>query len=70
MARDKSLYHSTDTVGENVAAGPETAHDAVVVWLKSPGHRANIMGRSYRRIGVAGFIGLDGRAYWVQQFAP
>jgi len=70
MARERSLYHSSDKVAENVATGQPTATDAVVVWLASPGHRANILNRGYRRIGVAGFIGSDGRAYWVQQFAP
>jgi len=70
MARERSLYHSDDKVAENVATGQPTATDAVVVWLASPGHRANILNRGYRRIGVAGFIGPDGRAYWVQQFAP
>lgn len=70
MAREMSLHHSSDKVAENVAAGQPTAEEAVVVWLASPGHRANILNRGYRRIGVAGFIGPDGRAYWVQQFAP
>lgn len=70
MAREMNMRHSGENVAENVAAGQPTAHDAVVVWLRSPGHRANILSRSYRRVGVAGFIGPDGRAYWVQQFAP
>jgi uncharacterized protein YkwD len=70
MAREMSLRHSADRVAENVATGQPTAAEAVEVWLASPGHRANILNRGYRRIGVAGFIGPDGRAYWVQQFAP
>lgn len=70
MAREMRMYHSGDKVAENVAVGASTADDAVVVWLNSPGHRANILNRGYRRIGVAGFIGPDGKAYWVQQFAP
>jgi len=69
MARAMSMYHSTG-VTENVATGQPFAADAVVVWLKSPGHRANILGRSYRRVGVAGVVGPDGKTYWVQQFAP
>lgn len=70
MAREMNMRHSNENVAENVAAGQDNAHEAVVVWLRSPGHRANILSRSYRRVGVAGFIGPDGRAYWVQQFAP
>lgn len=69
MASAMSMYHSAG-VAENVAYGQPTAVLAVRSWLRSPGHRANILGRSYSRIGVAGFIGPDGRAYWVQQFAP
>lgn len=70
MAREMRLRHSNDKVAENVAVGAATAEDVVVMWMHSPGHRANILNRGYRRIGVAGFIGPDGKAYWVQQFAP
>lgn len=69
LAKEMAFYHSAG-VAENIATGQPFASDAVVVWLHSPGHRANIMSRSYRRIGVAGFIGPDGKTYWVQQFAP
>jgi uncharacterized protein YkwD len=68
MARAASMFHSTG-VAENVATGQPFASDAVVVWLHSPGHRANILNRGYRRIGVAGVVGPDGRTYWVQQFS-
>lgn len=69
MAKATSMYHSSG-VAENVATGQPHAEAAVVTWLRSPGHRANMLNRNYRRIGVAGFIGPDGKAYWVQQFAP
>lgn len=69
MAKATSMYHSSG-VAENIAAGQAFASEAVVTWLRSPGHRANMLNRNYRRIGVAGFIGPDGKAYWVQQFAP
>lgn len=70
MARDMELQHSSDPVSENVTAGPPNAREAVVVWMSSPSHRKNILDSRHRRIGVAGFIGKDGRAYWVQQFLP
>lgn len=69
MAREQSLSHSDDEVAENVAAGPPTAEDAVAAWMESPPHRGNVLNREHRRIGVAGFVGKDGRAYWVQQFS-
>jgi uncharacterized protein YkwD len=43
------------TVGENIAwgAGPDaTAHETVQGWMRSPGHRANILGRGFREVGV------------------
>ena len=67
MAHAASMFHSSG-VAENVATGQPFASDAVVVWLHSPGHRANILNGRYRRIGVAGVVGPDGRTYWVQQF--
>jgi uncharacterized protein YkwD len=69
MSKAMSMFHSAG-VAENVATGQTFASEAVVTWLRSPGHRANILNRGYRRIGVAGYIGPDGKAYWVQQFAP
>jgi uncharacterized protein YkwD len=69
LAREMAFYHSTG-VAENIATGQPFASDAVVVWLHSPGHRANILGRNYSRIGVAGFVAPNGKTYWVQQFAP
>lgn len=41
---------------ENLALfGPDapTAQDVVSAWMGSPGHRANILGRSWRELGVA-----------------
>jgi uncharacterized protein YkwD len=42
-------------IGENIAwgAGPDaTAHETVQGWMRSPGHRANILGRGFREVGV------------------
>jgi uncharacterized protein YkwD len=69
LAQSGSLYHSQG-VAENVASGQPDGFDAVASWMASSGHRANILNRSHRRVGVAGFVGPDGRHYWVQQFAP
>ena len=58
-------------VGENVAAGPETANDVVEGWLSSPGHCANIMNADFTEMGIAYAanpkqeIGI----YWAQVFA-
>ena len=69
MAAATAIFHSTEQVrAENVAGGQPTAADAVVVWLRSPPHRANLLNRSWSKVGCAGFVGPDGRCYWVQQF--
>lgn len=72
MADNAKLYHSSEGgfAAENVAAGQPNAAEAVVDWLKSDGHRANMLSPAYRKIGVSGRVGRDGRCYWVQQFLP
>src|SRR3954451_4125306 len=43
------------TVGENLAAGTGTAASAqqiVVAWMNSPPHKANILTRAFREIGI------------------
>jgi len=49
------------TLGENLAWGTgsmATPRSAVQSWLKSPGHRANLLKRSYRELGVGVVIGV------------
>jgi uncharacterized protein YkwD len=48
------------TVGENIAWGSGTLASAgalVDAWMKSPPHRANILQRSYREVGVGLVMG-------------
>jgi hypothetical protein len=55
------------TAGENIARGqrtPDEVHDA---WMDSSGHRANILGAGYGRIGI-GYVACGGRHYWTQDF--
>lgn len=54
--------------GENIASGQKSASEVVNAWMNSPGHRANILNRSYSRIGSAS-VNIDGTLYWVQLFA-
>jgi len=55
---------------ENVASGQRTAKEVVKAWMKSPGHRKNILSDDISEIGI-GFAVDDqsGSAYWVQKFA-
>lgn len=60
------------TVGENLAWGSGTfarPADIVQAWMESPGHRANILNREFREIGIGISLGVpvgpggDGATY-------
>lgn len=68
MASAQSLQHAHGPWAENIAQGQTTAQQAVSSWMNSSGHRANILNRRHRRIGVAGFVGRNGQVFWCQQF--
>ncbi len=58
--------------GENLARGHASPEQAVESWLKSEGHRANILNERYTRLGVGWEKNTAGRykGYtWVQLFA-
>gem|GEM_PF-1472389 len=48
------------TVGENLSLGYSTASAAVAGWMKSTGHRENILRTSFSQIGVACTSGARG----------
>lgn len=57
--------------GENVAGGAQMlADDAVVGWIKSPGHCANLMNLLYAEMGVAFAVNAASELgiYWAQAF--
>ena len=68
MARNRMLHHTSAVVAENIATGQSSSQEAVMDWMSSVGHRANILSRGHGRIGVAAYRGRDGRIYWCQQF--
>jgi uncharacterized protein YkwD len=70
MTNNHTLQHTTKPVGENIAMGQRTTDEAVNDWMNSPGHRANILNGSYKRIGVAAYQAADGTIYWCQEFLP
>ncbi|MGH9350292.1 MAG: CAP domain-containing protein [Vicinamibacterales bacterium] len=53
---------------ENVASGQRTAAEVVAGWMRSPGHRANIMSSSVTELGAGYARDASGRPYWVQVF--
>ena len=54
-------------VGENIAVGYRTPRAVVKAWMKSEGHRANILDCDYEHIGV-GVVTRDGTRWWTQVF--
>jgi uncharacterized protein YkwD len=70
MTRRRSLRHTRKPVAENIAMGQPNSKDVVRDWMRSSGHRANILNRRYRRIGAAAYRTERGTIYWCQQFLP
>jgi uncharacterized protein YkwD len=64
------------TVGENLYAGPwgrVTPREVVLAWLKSPGHRANMLSPGFRQLGAApvrapGLLGNQVSVVWTATF--
>ncbi|MED1205394.1 CAP domain-containing protein [Heyndrickxia acidicola] len=53
------------SAGENIAMGQTSPEQVMNAWMNSPGHRANILNKSYTSIGV----GYDATGnYWTQEF--
>lgn len=64
------LRNRNHTLGENIAGGNPTPAEVVDSWMHSPGHRANILNKSFKELGV-GYYRKDGSAYthyWIQMF--
>ncbi|HYN65640.1 MAG TPA: CAP domain-containing protein [Ornithinibacter sp.] len=53
---------------ENIAAGQTTARSVVAAWMKSTGHRKNILKCSNKAIGVGVARGGRYGIYWTQDF--
>jgi uncharacterized protein YkwD len=56
--------------GENIASGYSSAREVVRAWMASPSHRANILERRFRDIGLAytEAPGTESGVLWVQEF--
>lgn len=56
------------SAGENIAMGQKTAKEVVQGWMNSPGHRSNILNKSFTEIGVGLSKDSKGNTYWTQMF--
>lgn len=64
------LRNRNRTLGENIAAGNATPEEVVDQWMHSPGHRANILNKAFKELGV-GYCCKEGTEYthyWIQMF--
>lgn len=68
MTQNHSMQHTRQMVAENIAMGQPDCASVMASWMGSPGHRANILNASYRRIGVAAYAWPGGTVFWCQQF--
>lgn len=66
MIKSFGIYYRS--AGENIAAGQKTAWEVMQSWLKSPGHRQNIMNAGFTEIGVGYSQGGSYGTYWTQMF--
>lgn len=54
--------------GENIAWGQKTPQQVMNGWMNSDGHRANILNKNFKNIGVGYYQDEKGTNYWVQLF--
>ncbi len=65
--RMKRQGYAFRAAAENVASGFDDVGSVMAGWMRSPGHRRNILG-PYHEIGVGRAIAGDGAAYWCVTF--
>ncbi|MGI8383977.1 CAP domain-containing protein [Robertmurraya sp. P23] len=61
----KQFGISYQYAGENIAMGQRTPEEVVQAWMKSEGHRKNILSANFNYIGV-GYV--ESGNYWTQMF--
>lgn len=77
MASKNNLKHSDigvlmgrwHTAGENIAWNQQDEEEVVDAWMHSSGHRANILNRSFSKVGFGMALARDGSPYWCTVFA-
>lgn len=80
MADRKYLYHSSmnylmeanessTIVGENIAWAQEDEVSVVDAWMNSSGHRSNILGKKFKKVGFASEKDSKGNNYWCAVFS-
>jgi uncharacterized protein YkwD len=68
MANARRMVHSTDPCAENIAMGQPDVENVMGAWMRSSGHRANILNAGYTKVGLSGYTNEQGSPFWCQQF--
>ena len=65
-----SAFVNYDHTAENISAGRSTAKATVDSWMKSSGHKKNILNKDYTKLGVGYYYSDESeyKTYWVQNF--
>jgi uncharacterized protein YkwD len=68
-SRLAAVGYVRSTAGENIAEGYSSAESVVAGWMKSPGHRQNIVSTAFTEMGAGAATAASGHRYHVQVFA-
>lgn len=60
-------YRAIRKSAENIAYGSDDAEDTIDRWLKSPGHRRNLLDPDLEDLGIGARVSETGRVYWVAE---
>ena len=63
-----SLIKGKKAKGENIARGQSSCAEVTAAWYASPGHKANMLKKKFKKVGIAGYT-YDGVTYWVQIYS-
>ena len=68
MAVTGKFKHRRGPVIENIGEGHLSVASVMKSWMASEDHRRNILDPAAKTIGATGYLGKNGKAYWVQEF--
>lgn len=68
MAVTGIFRHGAVAAAENIAMGQRSSGAAMQAWMRSDGHRRNLLGAQHGHIGVGAYRSSGGQMYWCQQF--
>lgn len=68
MIHSKKLPSGYKYIAENIARGQQTESSVISDWMNSKGHKDNILGKQYKKVGI-GYADYKGTPYWCVIFS-